>query len=100
MVPIRNGVEYRVPLTRTGSDRYVMIHSLAEILKDRYATFMEAESHGGSDTHGVIVVPHAQVEELERLHPGWIGKHLATLKGIDGFSGLEVPRIGEVRPVP
>jgi hypothetical protein len=35
VTPIRNGLEYVVPLTMTVSDRYVMIHSLAEILKDR-----------------------------------------------------------------
>jgi hypothetical protein len=100
VVPIRNGMEYRVPLTRTGSDRYVMILSLAEILRDRYAVFVEAEGAAGSDTHGVLVLPHAQVAEQERAHPSWIGEHLAPLAGVDGFSGVAVPYYGHEEAAP
>lgn len=100
VTPIRNGVEYRVPLTRTGSDRYVMIHSLAEILKDRYTVLLEAGSRQG-DTHAVLVLPHAQVAELQQRHARWMQANLATLTpGRDEFNGLQVPWYGHEDAAP
>lgn len=100
VTPILNGVEYRVPLTFTGSDRYVMIHSLAEILKDRYEVFLEADSQQ-SDTHGVLVLPHAQAEVLRQRHAQWMKNALEELQpGLDGFSGLQVPWVGHEDAAP
>jgi hypothetical protein len=100
VVPIRNGVAHRVPLTGTGSDRYVMLHSLAEILKDRYEIFMESDSAGGSDTHGALVLPHAMAADLRARHGKWMKKNLSTLDGIDGFSGLAIPWLGHEDAAP
>jgi hypothetical protein len=100
VTPIRNGVEYPVPLTGTGSDRYVMIHSLAEILKDRYTVLLDTASTD-SDTHGVLVLPHAQAAALRQRHPKWMKANLEALSpGIDGFSGLKVPWYGHADAAP
>ena len=91
VVPILRGVERPVPLTLSGSDRYVMIHSLAEMLKDRYTVWRHADSTG-SDTHGFLVLRNDESAELQRRHPKWVKKHLENLiPGIDGFSGLDIP---------
>ena len=91
VVPILRGVEHPVPLTLSGSDRYVMIHSLAELLKDRY-TFWRHSDSTGSDTHGFLVLRNDESAELQRRHPKWVKKYLETLiPGIDGFSGLDIP---------
>src|SRR5688572_9873963 len=100
VLPIRNGVEYRVPLTGTGSDRYVMIHSLAEILKDRYAVLVPVDN-AQADTHGFLVLTHAEVDELHERHGKWLDEYLEPLRpGIDFFSGLEVPWYGHEGAAP
>lgn len=91
IIPILDGIERPVPLTLSGSDRYVMIHSLAELLKDRYTVWMHADSQG-SDTHGFLVLRNDESAELQRLHPKWVKQTLQALSpGIDGFSGLDIP---------
>lgn len=91
VIPILDGVERPVPLTLSGSDRYVMIHSLAEMLKDRYTVWMHADSQG-SDTHGFLVLRNDESAALQQRHPKWVGKYLSALSpGIDGFSGLDIP---------
>ncbi len=91
VIPILRGVERPVPLTLSGSDRYVMIHSLTEMLKDRYTVWRHADSTG-SDTHGFLVLRNDESAELQRRHPKWVKKHLENLiPGIDGFSGLDIP---------
>lgn len=98
--PIRNGVEYPVPLTRTGSDRYVMLHSLAEILKDRYVVFCERDSMA-SDTHGFLVLTHEDAAALRQRHGKWMDRHLESPEpGVDGFSGLKVPWLGHEAAAP
>ena len=100
VLPIRNGVEYRVPLTGTGSDRYVMIHSLAEILKDRYAVLVPVDN-AQADTHGFLVLTHAELEELHAHHGKWMDENLEPLRpGLDFFSGLEVPWYGHEGAAP
>lgn len=91
--PIYNGVQYPVPLTGTGSDRYVMVFSLAEILKERYAVFRHADCLG--DTHGFLLLTHEEAADLARRFPKWQRKHLETMSmGVDGFSGLDLPWYG------
>ncbi len=91
VIPILRGVERPVPLTLSGSDRYVMIHSLAELLKDRYTVWRHSDSTG-SDTHGFLLLRNDEAAELQRRHPKWVKKSLETMTpGIDGFSGLDIP---------
>ena len=93
VTPVYRGVAHPVPLTHTGSDRYVMIFSIMELLKDRYTVFREADYEG--DTHCFHVLRNDEAEDLARRHPTWMRKHLEVLvPGVDGFSGLDVPWLG------
>lgn len=88
------GADHIIPLTGTGSDRYVMLSSLAEIMKETHVAWL----HKGrleDDTHGVLVLPKDQSDELENRHVAWVEQHLSPLKkGVDGFSGLAIPYCG------
>jgi hypothetical protein len=87
-----NGRRFEIPLTHTGSDRYVMISSMAEILKDKYVFWLDRGSAEGADTHGLLLLTHAQSEELCRDHADWAAEHLLAFEpGFDHFSGLKVP---------
>lgn len=87
-----NGTEHRIQLTETESDCYVMICSLAEIIKDKYVVWLEKESAENSDTHGVLIVTKATSLELTLNNSGWVNKHLLELTpGLDMFSGLKIP---------
>ena len=87
-----NGHRFEIPLTHTGSDRYVMISSMAEILKDRYVFWLDRGSAEGADTHGLLVLTHAQSEELRRDHADWAAEHLLAFEpGFDHFHGIKVP---------
>lgn len=98
-IPIYNGVEFPVPLTQSGSDRYVMIFSLMEILKDRYTVLRDANYDG--DTHGFLLISHDEAADLSRRFPKWKRKHLDTMTmGVDGFSGLDVPWLGHEDQAP
>jgi hypothetical protein len=89
------GLSYTIPLTVSGCDRYVTIHSVAEIIKDRYTIFAEADSASGSDTHGFLILPNADAARLCAEHGGWVKRHLSELAlGIDGFSGIKIPYTG------
>ena len=101
VTPVRNGVPMPVPLTLTGSDRYVMAYSLAQILEDRYEVFQE-EDGWGSDTHGFLVLTHADAAALRARHRKWMDKVLKPLQpyGVDGFSGLDVPWYGHEDAAP
>lgn len=89
------GTSYAVPLTESGRDRYVMIASIAEILKDRYTVFVHSESYGGSDTHGFLVLPNAEVALARQRHADWLSRSFEPLPlGIDGFSGKAIPYLG------
>jgi hypothetical protein len=98
--PVRNGVAHPVPLTHTGCDRYVMVHSLVELLKDRYVVLREADC-SLDDTHGFLVLTHADAAALKARHGKWMDRHLdAMTPGIDGFSGLDVPWLGHEGSAP
>lgn len=89
---IHNGRRFEIPLTHTGSDRYVMISSMAEILKDKYSFWLDRGSAEGADTHGFLPLTHAQSEELLRDHADWAAEHLLAFEpGFDHFHGLKVP---------
>ena len=87
-----NARRFAIPLTHTGSDRYVMISSMAEILKDSYVFWLDRESAEGADTHGFLLLTHAQSEELRRVHADWAAEHLLAFEpGFDHFHGIKVP---------
>lgn len=89
------GQAHAIPLTGTGSDRYVMIHSVAEIVKDRYTVWGDPESIGGSDTHGFLILSNAVSDALVAQHPAWVARHLRRLDpGMDEFNGIRVPWFG------
>lgn len=87
-----NGRRFEIPLTQTGSDRYVMISSMAEILKDRYVIWLDRESAEGADTHGLLLLTQDQSAELLRDHADWAAEHLLAFEpGFDHFNGIKVP---------
>jgi hypothetical protein len=89
------GETFAIPLTGTGSDRYVMIHSVAEIVKDRYTVWGDPESIAGSDTHAFLILPNAVSDALVAQHPAWVAQHLRRLDpGMDEFNGIRVPWFG------
>lgn len=89
------GDTFAIPLTESGSDRYVMIHSVAEIVKERYTVWGDPESIGGSDTHGFLILSNAVSDALVAQHPAWVAQHLRRLDpGMDEFNGIRVPWFG------
>lgn len=89
------GETFAIPLTESGSDLYVMIHSVAEIVKDRYTVWGDPESIDGSDTHGFLILSNAVSDALVAQHPAWVAQHLRRLDpGMDEFNGIRVPWFG------
>ncbi len=89
------GETFAIPLTGTGSDRYVTIHSIAEIVKHRYTVWGDPESIGGSDTHGFLILSNTVSDALVARHPAWVAQHLRRLDpGMDEFNGIRVPYFG------
>jgi hypothetical protein len=57
------------------------------------------EGNYKGDTHGFLVLTHAQAGELARKHGDWMRKYLDELTpGLDGFSGLSVPGHEDAAP--
>ena len=83
------GQEFAVPLQFTPHDRYIMISSLAHLLREHYRFFL-LESRLEDDTHYVLVADEASVNAWGAL-PG----HLVPLElGYDYFHGIHVPYLG------
>jgi hypothetical protein len=87
-------VEQRIPLTETRHDRYVLLSSLAVILKDHYSIYLSS-AHLQDDTHGVVLVKDtvfasanktARQQFLAQFEPLEVGK--------DYFSNQLVPYLG------
>ena len=96
---VHRGVTYRIPLTESGRDRYVMIASVAEIIKDRYSVFVQRDSYGGSDTHGFLLLTNEDAEHARAHHADWLSANFEPLPmGIDGFSGQAIPYLGHELP--
>ena len=89
-----SGETYPIPLTGTESDHYVLICSLAEVLRDTH----EVWAHKASlqdDTHGLLVLTKEQSDELKEHHTAWVEQHLFPLPlGVDQFSGVAIPYYG------
>ncbi|AJQ96126.1 hypothetical protein [Gynuella sunshinyii] len=85
------GQTFPVPLTHTGSDRYVVISSLAEILKSSYEVWQHKDSLE-NDTHGFLLLTVEQSQYLQREYPEWTDTNLCLLeKGFDFFNDLNIP---------
>ncbi len=84
------GADYTIPLTRTGSDRYVMLCSLAEIFKETHVVWLHKERLD-DDTHGVLVLPRDQSDELKSHHAAWVEQHLSPLR--KGFARNVADRV-------
>jgi hypothetical protein len=89
------GNSHAIPLKFSPHDRYIMISSLAELLRERYQFFVLKSSLGG-DTHGLLVAVHDDVR-------GWtaVPDHLVPLElGHDYFSGIRVPYLNHEDAAP
>lgn len=93
-------IEQRIPLTQTRHDRYVLLSSLAVMLKGVYSIYLSTE-HLQSDTHGIALVKDtvfaaatAQEQQafLEQFESMELGK--------DYFHGQLVPYLGAPNPNP
>jgi hypothetical protein len=92
---VHRGSSHVVPLAFSPHDRYIMISSLAHLLRDRYRFFV-LDSSLGSDTHGLHVVPADAVRAWANL-PG----HLIPLDiGYDYFHKIRVPYLGGENSAP
>jgi hypothetical protein len=88
------GQAHRIPLTFSPVDRYVAIHSLAELLAPEYRILVQRDSLE-SDTHGFWLAPAQELAALDGPARARLDAQFAPLQpGIDEFSGLEVPYLG------
>ena len=88
------GAEHRLPLTFSPVDRYVAIHSLAELLAPDYRILVQRESLGG-DTHGFLLLAQTAWETADAATRARLDADFEALEpGIDAFSGLAVPYLG------
>jgi hypothetical protein len=89
------GQEHRIPLTLRWYDQYVVISSLAELLKDDYRFFVLAPSLA-SDTHALLVAPIADALSWVPLP-----EHLMPLEfGFDYFGKIRVPYLNHEDSAP
>ncbi|KRA14986.1 hypothetical protein [Lysobacter sp. Root604] len=96
---VHRGATYAIPLTGSGRDRYVMIASVAQILKDRYSVFVHSDSYSDSDTHGFLVLTNTEADLARRQHADWLSRNFEPLPmGIDGFSGKPIAYLGYTPP--
>jgi len=80
------GRSHLVPLQMSPHDRYIMISSLAELLRERYRFFVLEPSLDG-DTHGLLVVSQGDVRSWAA-----VPDHLVPLElGHDYFNDIRVP---------
>jgi hypothetical protein len=98
VAPVYRGVRHPLPLTGTGSDVYIVVYSLVELLKDRYTVW---RVHDVDLSHSFLVLRHDEAAALRRDHPAWMKRHLGeVVPGIDGFSGVAVPWLGHEDAAP
>ena len=96
---VHRGTTYPIPLTLSGKDRYVMICSIIELLKDRYTVFVDRESYRGADTHGFLLLTNEEATTAARQHGDWLNRTFERVQpGVDGFSGKTVPYLGHALP--
>lgn len=97
--PVLDGTRIDVPRTGTDSDAYVLILSLAELLKERYVFYVLDSDD--AYTRGFLIVRVDEAAELARTHRKWLDRHFSTLTwGLDGFSGVDVPWLGHEDAAP
>jgi hypothetical protein len=89
------GRSHPIPLQFSPHDRYIMISSLAELLREDYRFFL-LEPSLGDDTHALLVVSGADAR-------GWdeVPEHLAALElGHDYFHDIAVPYLNHEASAP
>jgi hypothetical protein len=86
---------HRIPLTVSRHDRYVVLSSLAWLLRDTHTMFIGRDSLGG-DTNKILTLPNAVVADLRAHHAAWLDDKLQVLEpGFDHFNNLAVPHLGD-----
>jgi hypothetical protein len=86
---------YPIPLQISRHDRYIMISSLAELLREHYAFFL-LKSSLDSDTHGLLVAAKSSASAWNPL-PGYL---VPLELGYDYFSAIRVPYLGNEDSAP
>jgi hypothetical protein len=84
------GRVHPIPLQLSLHDRYIMISSLAELLRERYQFFLLRPSLG-DDTHGLLVVSQSDVRSWDAV-PDYL---VALELGYDYFNGIRVPYLNQ-----
>ncbi|MFQ3229445.1 MAG: hypothetical protein ACI9DO_000805 [Reinekea sp.] len=85
------GIEYKIPLTNTGSDRYVVLCSCAEILKDSHHVWMYKPSLE-DDTHAFLVLSNNELSTFGKNEVDWLNSYFSTLTlGLDLFNNIPIP---------
>lgn len=88
-----NGEQHVLP-PNTGDDHdtYVVISSVAWLLKDSYDFWLLKHLTGDVDRHAILVTTKAQSDELTANYPGPASRWFIPLKlGHDYFCGIDVP---------
>lgn len=89
------GRKHVIPLSFSPHDRYIMISSLAELLRGRYQFFVLKPSLC-DDTHALLIVADSDVRRW-----GAIPDHLAALDpGYDYFHDVRVPYLNHESSAP
>jgi hypothetical protein len=87
-------VEQRIPLTQSRHDRYVLLSSLAVILKGQYCIYL-ASAHLQDDTHGVALVKHSVFANAkEPVRQQFLSEFEPLEVGKDYFNNQLVPYLG------
>jgi hypothetical protein len=87
-------IEKRIPLTETRHDRYVLLSSLAVMLKGVYSIYVSTE-HLQSDTHGIALVKNTVFTEATAQEQKEFLEQFEALElGKDYFHGQLVPYLG------
>ena len=88
------GTARRIPLTFTPHDRYVAIGSVAALVKNRYGLY-GSKSSLRSDTHGVVVLSHAEVASASDAARRALQEPFTRIEpGTDSFGGPALPCVG------
>ena len=82
---------FRIPLTKTGADRYVVLCSCAELCKASYDVWLYKPALD-DDTHGFLVLTKEESAILRNKHSEWKKRYLSSLKlGKDLFNDVSIP---------
>jgi hypothetical protein len=87
-------VEHRIPLTESRHDRYVLLSSMAVLLKDQYSVYLSS-THLQDDTHGVALVKNTVFASAsESVRQQFLAEFEPLEIGKDYFNNQLVPYLG------